>query len=559
MPNRSDILRAISRSEPEGKPIKTGTWRKIAPFFDEKKSPCAYFCPCAENIPVWMDLAGRGNFGKAWEVLTEENPFPMICGRACYRFCEKECNRKESEEGISINSIERFLGDFGIKNNFRAFINENGGIGGLKVAIIGGGPAGLSAAHFLAKEKADVAIFDKNSSLGGMLAIGIPQYRLPKKLLEAEIRNMVLSLGVEIKLGFNVGVREFSGIKERFDFVVVALGAHKSKKINDRINDSARIMPGLEFLRIVNSGAIKKLSFMKRVCVVGGGNTAIDVSRVLLRLGVEDVSIVYRRTENEMPAHHDEIEAAKKEGVCFSFLTQPVSASYDIREKMSIRCRKMELSESDESGRRKPVEIPGSEFEISCDFLFYAVGEETDKSFLSGINHKFETENDFADGRVICAGDALYGPRSVSEAISSGKKAAFAIIEKAGRGKKEKDGRKIVEAKDIKFHYINRRRKNPAISSEKKLTPEEFFAFEETTETITAEAAVEEAIRCINCGICTNCQRCFNFCPDFSILEEKAGNKLMIDLEYCKGCGICAEVCERGVISSRKEGGDEHS
>lgn len=549
------IIDAVSRSETNKSPIKTGLWRKIAPFYNEKKSPCSHFCPCAENIPEWMYLVKRKEFAKAWEVLTSENPFPLICGRVCYRFCEAKCNRKELDEHVSINAIERFLGEFGVNNGLRAVVKDDGSLEGLKVAVIGAGPAGLSAAHFLAKEKAEVTIFDNNKELGGMLRYAIPQYRLPKELLEKEIQNMIFSLGIKVELGFKVDAHKFVELKEKFDFIIVALGAHKSKKVSEDIEDEAGIMPGLKFLHLVSSGVVGNLpANVRDVCVVGGGNTAIDVSRTALRLGAKSVKIVYRRTENEMPAHKDEIVAAKKEGVEFSFLTQPFSTRR-LRESIRIACKEMRLSEPDASGRRKSVEVEGSVFEIKCDLLLYAIGEETDHSPIAGMENSFETENDFAEDQIACAGDGLYGPRSVSEAIASGKKVAEIIISRVSGNVPAKDERKVVYSEDIKLIYINQRRKDPLIHHECRLTKEGFATFKETTATITEEMASSEAASCINCGTCIGCDRCLNFCPDFSIVKmTERGYE--IDKEFCKGCGLCSEVCERGVIDTKKEEGD---
>ncbi|PIR70164.1 MAG: hypothetical protein COU46_02755 [Candidatus Niyogibacteria bacterium CG10_big_fil_rev_8_21_14_0_10_42_19] len=548
------ITESVSLSQTRISPLKTGLWRKIFPFYEEKKSPCAHFCPCSENIPVWMDLVRRKEFARAWEVLTEENPFPLICGRVCYRFCEEKCNRNNLDDGISINAVERFLGEYGVKNGLFAKAKSPGALEGMRVAVIGAGPAGLSAAHFLAKERAEVVIFDSELEPGGMLRCGIPEYRLPKCLLRAEIRNMVLFLGVRLELGVKIDSNKFAEIKKQFDFIIVALGAHKSKLIA-RLEDGERVMAGLSFLSSVNSRLTERFpSNIRKICVVGGGNTAIDVSRVALRLGAKTVEVLYRRTKNEMPAHKDEVMAAKKEGVKFSFLVQPLS-SRRCREAIMVHCIKMKLSGPDGSGRPTPVEVEGSNFEIKCDLLLYAVGEETDYSLLGGVGYEFKTEDDIVDGNIIFAGDNLYGPRSVSEAVASGKKAAGTIIKMFSHDVLAEDDRKVVYPDDIKLLYVNLRRKNERILHEQELTREEFEAFKETTATISEDTAIEEADRCINCGTCIGCDRCIKFCPDFCIIK-KGELKYEINFDFCKGCGICAEVCERGAIDIGKEGED---
>ena len=501
-----------------------------------------------------MDLVAKRQFEAAWRELIKENPFPLICGRVCYRFCEQECNRKVLDDRLSINAVERFLGEYAVMHNLRPKISVDPRLGLVQVAVIGGGPAGLSAAHFLARAGCVVQLFDESEELGGALRYGIPEYRMPKKLLRREIATMVTGLGVQAFLGRRADVNFFECAREEFDYVVVALGAHKEKKLFNDDQHNRTMEGGLRFLSKVSSGALTRLpEHVRRIAVVGGGNTAIDVARSALRLdhlGTAKVTIVYRRTESEMPAHRDEIEVAKREGVEFVFLTSPRSVVVDNLGRKILECAHMALGDADESGRRAVHEVPGSSFTIECDLAISAVGEELDITSVVPSAYHFETEKDMCDGKVACVGDALYGPHSVSEAIASGKKAAQLILDKATGVDRDVSPREVVRPSEIKFHYLDMRRKDPNILRERKLTRK---GFAETTKTISQQMAVVEASRCINCGTCIACDRCLNFCPDYAITKSVDG-KYSVDLDYCKGCGLCAEVCERSAILYGKDG-----
>ncbi|HEY9585873.1 MAG TPA: FAD-dependent oxidoreductase [Candidatus Paceibacterota bacterium] len=551
---KARVLDFVSYSSTNVPPAKTGTWRRVTPSFQNRVSPCTDFCPCGENIPVWMDLVAKRKFEAAWRELTKENPFPLICGRVCYRFCEKECNRTTFDDRLSINAVERFLGEYAAMHDLHPLISTDPALGKVTVAVIGGGPAGLSAAHFLARAGCSVALFDEGDELGGVLRYGIPQYRMPKDLLRKEIATMVTGLGVRVFPYCHANKEFLAFARREYNYIVVALGAHQERKLfgvdyNDRLTEG-----GLRFLSKISSGKLSRLpERMKHVCVVGGGNTAIDVSRSALRLGAEKVTVIYRRTENEMPAHRDEVEVAKREGVEFVFLTAPVAVAREESGRIVIGCVRMELGEADESGRRSVSEVDGSAHQIGCDLTISAIGEDSDVDAMFPETYHFETEEDVYDGKVICVGDALYGPRSVSEAVASGKKAAQVIIGKATGTSRDVVPREVVGTKEIKFYYLNKRRKDPRILNEKKLCPAEFRSFAETTRTISQEMAAMEASRCINCGTCVACDRCRNFCPDYAITQGADG-KYSIDLDYCKGCGLCAEVCERSAILFGKEG-----
>lgn len=543
----------VSCSTTNRPPTRTGSWRRITPVHENRLSPCTDQCPCSENIPKWMDLVAQRKFAAAWRELTDQNPFPLICGRVCYRFCEKECNRKDIDDRVSINAVERFLGEYAITHDLHPIISSDEKLSKVHVAIIGGGPAGLSAAHFLARAGCRVSLFDENNELGGVLRYGIPEYRMPNALLGCEIANMVTGLGVNVFSGHRVDRAFIAHARQEYDYVVLALGAHKERRPFDDEESGKFTEGGLAFLARVSSGE-RLPEYAKHVAVIGGGNTAIDVARSALRLGAMKVTIIYRRTESEMPAHKDEIAVAKREGVEFTFLTKPRSVMKN-GEQVVLDCASMELGEADAHGRRMVKEIKDSSVVIVCNIVVAAIGEESDVATLVSSTEQFRMEHDSCDKKLLCIGDALYGPHSVSEAIASGKKAAQTILDHIRGATSSAMKRKVVGASEIKFYYLNERRKDPRIANERKLTRAEFLSFAETTTTISQKMAVGEAARCINCGTCIACDRCLNFCPDYVITKNIDG-AYVIDLDYCKGCGLCAEVCERSAILFGKEASD---
>lgn len=546
----------VSRSETNVSPFKTGTWRRVDPSYEPRLSPCTDLCPCSENIPSWMKLVSEGRMADAYQELIKENPFPLICGRVCYRFCEARCNRAEKDDTVSINAVERFLGEFAAKQGLKPVFTPTDTAKGRNIAIVGGGPAGLSAAHWLLKAGASVTIYDNNPELGGLLRYGIPKYRLPKDLLAHEIKTVVLDLGAKVEHTNNVDRRLFGELLERNDFVILGIGHHKAKALIGGDKREFPFMNGLHFLELVANNAYGSVAHIKRFGVIGGGNTAIDVARSAVRLGARNVTVIYRRTEEDMPAHKDEVAAAKKEGVLFEFLASPHSVEHKSNVGWTLKCARQEVTGIGKDGRKSVTAIEGNMFTDDYTTIVTAIGDDADSAFLGDHNWHFDSEDDIADGKVLLAGDALYGARSVSEAIASGKKAARAILATLGAHRSERT-QQVVGKSEIKFHFLRTARKDPRILNERMLSEAEFRAFEETTRTISGELAQNEAGRCINCGTCIACDRCLDFCPDYSITKNADG-VYAIDPEMCKGCGLCASVCERGVIVFGKGAEDVH-
>ncbi|MDZ7261727.1 MAG: NADH-quinone oxidoreductase subunit NuoF, partial [candidate division KSB1 bacterium] len=399
-------------------------------------SPCQHACPIDQDAPAYIGLIMQRKFQKAWELITEKNPLPAICGRVCHHPCERVCRRGVVDEPVAIRLLKRFVDDYEAKHNGRLMASpppqrEDG-----RVAIIGSGPAGLTAAHFLAKDGFAVTIFEALPVAGGMLAVGIPEYRLPKDILNREIER-IKSLGVEIKLNSPVGsdltIEEL--FHQGYKAIFIAVGAHKGLQLRIPGEEAEGVMDCVSFLRDFNLGRPVKVG--KKVGVIGGGNAAIDAARTALRLGAEEVSIIYRRTRVEMPADKTEVDEAEKEGIKIVLLAAPGKILTENGKVTGIECIRMELGDIDASGRRRPVPIKGSEFTIELDTLIPAISQEPDLSFLPQ-DHQFNISkwNTFVVDEetmatnvpgVFAGGDAVTGPDTVVMAMRAGKIAAESI------------------------------------------------------------------------------------------------------------------------------------
>lgn len=472
----------------------TGAWRKIRPYYEEKISPCKNACPLENEIPSWMLLLKQGKTREAWEKLIEKNPLPAVTGRVCPAFCERDCNRKEFDESISIRELEKFLGDQALKNDWHLPVPDNKEKH-LSVAVVGSGPAGLSCTYQLARRGYRVNIFEQLPVLGGMMMVGIPDFRLPKDILGREIDNIV-NLGMGVHKGVAINKKFLRYLEYAYDAVFLATGLQKSRKLNiPGEENNPNVLYGLDFLKDVNLG--KKIILGQRVAVIGGGNTALDVARTAKRLGSE-VSIFYRRSKAEMPAIASEIKEAETEGIKIQELVMPLRIFWKL-----VAFQETKLGEPDETGRKKFVPVEGSNFLEEFDKLIIAAGEEKDASFDGDPKKVFVVED---------AG-------TIAQAIKLGRLAAESIY---GHAEKQL---KVVSFKDINTAYFEQKKRSLSI--------------------------IKEAERCFSCGICDLCGNCWKFCPHMSVLEEKG--ELMINYDYCKGCGICFQECPKSVISQELE------
>lgn len=558
---------------------KTGTWRYLRPRFENKISPCNESCPAGQDIEKAIFLIGQGKYFEAWELFKEENPLIGVCGRVCFHPCELACNRGEFDEPVSINALERFLGDMASKQGWKVKKRVREIKTGKRVAVIGSGPSGLSCAYHLARLGYEVTIFEALSVLGGMLRVGIPEYRLPKKVLEEEI-DQILELGVKVEINCRLGQDLVWKDLQAFEAIFLAPGNQKSRSLGIPGEDLPGVMSGLDFLRDINLG--KKIPLGKRIAIIGGGNTAIDAARSALRLGAKPI-ILYRRTQEEMPAFPSEVQEAEEEGVEISYLVSPVRIWGEGGKVRRLECVKNRLGPPDEDGRRLPLEIKGSNFTMEVDQVIRAIGEEADlealpknlglKDGVIGIDERGATKLK----KVFAGGDITSQPRTVVHAIGAGKRAAIfmdcflqkknpeGLIDDLRIGEKgtlsmkrywqtEKErepfSNKTVRLRDLNLDYFTfkKRTKMPKLKAGQRTN-----SFAEVNLGFTEEAALAEAQRCFNCGVCNLCDNCYIFCPEVAIRKEARSGKNIIDYDYCKGCGICAEECPRHVIVMEEE------
>ncbi len=472
------------------------------------RAPCQHTCPVGLDVPGYMALTKEGRPADAYKLISQRLPLPMTVGRVCPHPCEKKCRRGQVDEPIAIRHIKRYVSDFAWEHNL-SYVPEIKGSKAEKVAIIGAGPAGLSAAWDLAVEGYKVTIFEALPVAGGMLAVGIPEYRLPKDVLNKEIDN-IKKLGIEIKL--NSPVKDIDSLfKDGYKAVFVAIGAHKGDKMGIPGEELSGVYDAIDFLRNINLG--KEISIRSKVAVIGGGNSAIDAARVAVRKGAKEVHIVYRREKVDMPAEEEEIAAAEEEGVKLHVLAAPVKVIGKDGKVSAIECARMALGEFDRSGRRSPKPIQGSEFTLEVDMLIEAIGQRPDTASMNLGGAKTGKGGTLvADKRtlateqkgVFVGGDAFTGPWTVIEAIASGQRAASSI-------KRFLSGKELgprVDRKDpetIEYNHIaptdEETSPHPRVAMKEIPLAERKSTFKEAVVNFTAKEAKEECTRCLRCDI----------------------------------------------------------
>ena len=471
--------------------------------------PCKAACPVGLDIRSYIDLAGQGQYEKALRVIEEKVPLPATVGRVCPHPCETKCNRVDLDESIAINGLKRFIADTVITRKGWKKVIPPARTKEEKVAIIGSGPAGLTAAFNLAQLGYGVTIFEALPVPGGMLTAGIPEYRLPKDMVRREIEDIEKS-GVEIRLNNPVGKDGLtldSLWQKGYKAIFIATGAHKSLKLNVSGEEMEGVYPGTTFLRNINLG--KSIALGARVAIVGGGNVAIDAARTARRLGTKEMFIVYRRSKEEMPAYKEEVEAAEAEGIKIYYLAAPSKITGKDGNVVGMECIKTELGEPDESGRRRPIPVKGSEFVIDVDTIISAIGEVPDLSFLDTEKFTITSKKTINVhphslvtnvGGIFAGGDVVSGPATVIEAIAAGKKAAISM-DKYLRGQSmeyEEQVPSTIGTEDVDANRFNKRerQKMPMLPVGERLRN-----FREVELGFTELAALSEADRCFQCGL----------------------------------------------------------
>ncbi len=519
-----------------------------------KKAPCGLGCPQGNKIRSVMTTIFNGekygrtpeeSYEQAWYLFTETNPMPATLGRVCPHPCETNCNRKDKDYPVAINNVERFVGDYGIKNNLahKAIADKRS----QKIAVIGAGPAGLGAAYHLAKNGYQVTMFEAFSKAGGMLRYGIPAYRLPHAVLDAEIQK-ILDLGVELKTNTAIGKDiTMDQVKNDFDAVFVGIGAHKGLKLRVEGEEAKGVYSGVEFLNIINSGGTVDVG--KKVVVVGGGDTAIDAARICRRLGA-DVTILYRRTKVEMPAIDEEIDEAELEGIDIQYLAAPIGILKNGTRVSAIKALRMELGEPDASGRRRPVPIEGSEFEIELDTLIPAISQEPNFTGLeelkAGPKDWIKADEFFKTNGMYAGGDVL-NLGLVTDALAHGAKAAKTIhYDLSGEDRPADANLAEITSDKMRLDLYA-----AADRHEETLLPveERFKELDiEIASTLSAEDLEAEAKRCMSCGYCFDCGKCWEYCQDNAVVKGTMGAIYEYKNNVCTGCKKCAEECPCGFL-----------
>ena len=529
---RTDLTKLANLESSKG----TGSIRKSKPEYVHFLPPCNQACPAGENIQEWLSLAQEGKVEDAWRKLTEQNPLPAIHGRVCYHPCENSCNRKDLDTSVSIHAVERFLGDEALKNDWQytpiTFSS------GKKIMIVGAGPSGLSAAYHLRKLGHEVTIFEAGPVAGGMMNFGIPAYRMPRNILQAEIKR-IENFGVKIVLNYKV--QDILKEKENggFDAVFVAIGAHLAKKVNIPAQEASKILDAVSFLKEADENSDNKPLLGRRVAIYGGGNTAMDAARTAKRLGADEAMIIYRRDREHMPAHEFEADEALSEGVKIHWLS-----TIKNMETSSITVEKMQVV----NGKA----VPTGEYEtLEADSLILALGQEADTDFLKhieGITFKedgttVEVNPSMMTGYpgIFAGGDMVPSERTVTIATGHGKKAARNIdawLRNSTYEKPTNNPLVTIEKLQIWFKTNAEAKAQQHLEIEKAVE-----TFDEIVAGYTTEEAVYEAQRCLSCGNCFECDSCYGACPEGAISKNGKGEGYTINYDLCTGCGVCAEQC----------------
>jgi 2-oxoacid:acceptor oxidoreductase delta subunit (pyruvate/2-ketoisovalerate family) len=515
----------------------TGSWRTERPVYVDRLPPCNHACPAGENIQAWLYHAESGDYFRAWKSLVENNPLPAIMGRACYHPCESACNRGQVDTAVNIHAVERFLGDEAIRRGWQF---TAGVPSGKHVLVVGAGPSGLSAAYHLARFGHRVTIYEAGPAAGGMMRFGIPKYRLPREVLDAEVAR-ILNMGVTLRL--NTRVDDLARVmqEEKFDAVFLAVGAHVAKRAYIPAGDAAKILDALAVFRSVEAGEPPLLG--RRVLVYGGGNTALDVARTAKRLGAAETLIVYRRNREKMPAHGFEVEEALEEGIQFKWLSTIKKAT-----DTTFTVEKMKL---DEKGYPQPT----GEFEtIEGDSLVLALGQDVDLSFLERVEGleivdgvvKVNTQMMTGHAGVFAGGDMVPADRTITIAVGHGKKAARNIDAYLRGDQYLQNGKhELAEFSKLNTWYYSDAPETvqPTLDAIRRQS-----TFDEVVQGLDESNALFEARRCLSCGNCFECDNCYGVCPDNAVIKLGAGNRFRFNYDYCKGCGMCAAECPCGAI-----------
>jgi len=514
----------------------TGSWRTERPVYVDRLPPCNQSCPAGEDIQGWLYHAEGGDYRRAWEALMQNNPFPAIMGRVCYHPCETACNRGKLDEAVGIHAVERFLGDLAVREGWLP--GKNAEPSAKRVLVVGSGPSGLSCAYHLCLMGHRVTVMDSAKAAGGMMRYGIPKYRLPRDVLDAEI-SRIERMGVELRL--NSKIDDLMAAMAGFDSAFLAVGAHLARRTDIPAGDASRILDAVSLLHAMEDGSPPALG--RRVVVYGGGNTALDAARTAKRLGALESLIVYRRTRAQMPAHESELNEALEEGILFKWLS-----TVKAMDGGSVTVEKMTL---DEAGFPKPT----GEFEkIEADSLVLALGQESELDLLRNVPDleiekgtvKVNRSMMTSHPGIFAGGDMVPSDRTVTSAVGHGKKAAKNIdawLRNEAYIAPEKHEIAGFDKMNTWYYSDAPRTIQPELDIARRGS-----TFDEVVKGLTGGNALFEARRCLSCGNCFECDNCYGVCPDNAVIKRGPGLRFAFDYDYCKGCGLCAAECPCGAI-----------
>ncbi len=544
----------------------------LRPQHNPRTPPCRSACPNHKDVRGVLttiaqaqkrEISQEEAYTRAFYLFAEKGPFPSVCGRVCPHPCESSCNRGEFDDAVSINQVERFVGDWALEHGLD-LPSAKDASAKESIAVIGGGPAGLSCAYQMARRGYPVTLFEAFPKVGGMLRYGIPRYRLPREILDAEIQR-ITRLGVEIKTDTIVGKDiSLSRIREEHDAVFIGIGAHKGRNLGIQGEHASNVLSGAEYLHRTNEGDVPGQG--DKVLVIGGGDTAIDAARMARRHGAE-VTIVYRRTRNEMPAIEPEIDGALEEGVTLHELAAPVEMILDENgQATGMKVIKCELGEPDASGRRRPVPIEGTEWIIDATMVIAAISQEPEFDTLGEVREGRDWIKVDEHGQMLLGGTPVQGTYAggdatnlslVTTAVAQGRFAAETMhAHLRGIEPVLEDLGEIVGKDDIHFGYYKEQAEKGEVRAKRHPVPEippaERFADidAEISLGLSEEQVRDEAARCLSCGECFFCGTCYFFCQDGVIHKPLEFGQLyeFTKMEVCQGCKKCAEECPCGFI-----------
>ncbi|MCV0427989.1 MAG: FAD-dependent oxidoreductase [Roseibium sp.] len=527
----------------------TGTWRSALPNYQNQPSPCLGACPVNGRIAEWIKQVKDGDLRDAWVTLTDNNPFPAIAGRICHHPCETACNRRDLDETVGICSLERFAGDTALAEgwSFPPPVTERP----QSIAIIGGGPAGLSAAYQLRRRGFKVSLYEAKDALGGLMRYGIPSYRLERSVLDGEI-DRIVAMGIDLHLGAEVmNQAALATLQETHDAVLLATGASLPKRLPALDYARSWVIDSAEFLAAPVEEQRSRTG--AQVVVIGGGSAAMDVARSARRLGSE-VTVLALEPQDRLPAQKTEVDEAIEEGIVFVCGAMMQSAETN-DNGATLRCVRVDFDPGDVPGTFTVSPIEGSGFEINAATIIPAIGQDADLERWSGLapagpvlgtDSVWQTDTP----GVFAVGDVASMNRFVTQAVGMGKEAALAIADMLSPGIAAPAP---AAAAEVEYSRINVAYQDTHARIQQQVTglDERLTGFEEVQLPLSVEEAAAEARRCFSCGTCIYCDNCFFYCPDMAISRTASGYEVNVD--YCKGCGLCVAECPTGSIHMQED------